>query len=82
MELKLENEIVSYVFVTANAITKIKELIEEESKTAEKPIGIRLYLKPKGCSGMKKSAPDSSSKILMKKEGADAVKVFTSKSCT
>ena len=79
MELKLENEIVSYLFVTESAASKIKELIEEESQTAEKPIGIRLYLKPKGCSGMKYSIEFANPQNISKHDDlliAGDIKIF------
>lgn len=50
--MKLTNAVVSYLTVTENALNKIKELILSEAET---PLGIRINLEPKGCSGMKYS---------------------------
>jgi iron-sulfur cluster assembly protein len=52
--MKFDNEIVTYLSLTLNAKEQIKMLIKErEQETGKKPAGIRLALKPKGCSGMK-----------------------------
>ena len=52
--MELKNEIVDYLSLTVKAKEQIELLLEErEKETGKKPIGIRLALKPKGCSGMK-----------------------------
>lgn len=52
--MTFKNEIVNYLSLTQEARSQIQTLINEREKEIhKKPIGIRLALKPKGCSGMK-----------------------------
>jgi iron-sulfur cluster assembly protein len=53
----MKHEIVNYISLTERAKTQIKTLLAEKTgqSNGEKPLGIRLALKPKGCSGMKYS---------------------------
>lgn len=52
--MEFKNEIVSYLSLTENAKNQINILLEDRYKEVKrKPDGIRLALKPKGCSGMK-----------------------------
>jgi iron-sulfur cluster assembly protein len=53
-DMELTNAIVSYLSVTKEAKKQIESLLlEREDEIGKKPIGIRLALKPQGCSGMK-----------------------------
>jgi iron-sulfur cluster assembly protein len=50
----LPNQVVDYLKITPSAKEQIKKLIAKQAAdTKENPLGIRLALKPKGCSGMK-----------------------------
>lgn len=52
--MNFENERISYLSLTPNAKEQIKALLSErELEIGKRPAGIRLALKPKGCSGMK-----------------------------
>lgn len=53
-DMELKNAIVNYLSITEGAKKQIESLIEERAKEiGTQPIGIRLALKPQGCSGMK-----------------------------
>lgn len=70
------NQVVSYLAVTPSAIERIKALILEEK---EPPIGIRLSLKPKGCSGMKYSIEFATPQNISKYDDLtikDGIKIF------
>ena len=52
----MENEVVSYLSLTNSAKEQIRRLLKERgAETAKETLGLRLALKPKGCSGMKYS---------------------------
>ncbi len=53
-DMELTNAIVSYLSITKEAKKQIESLLlEREDEIGKKPTGIRLALKPQGCSGMK-----------------------------
>ena len=52
--MTFKNEIITYLSLTEAAKNQIAILLaEREKEINKKPLGIRLALKPKGCSGMK-----------------------------
>lgn len=48
-----QNPVVQYLKLTASAKEQIRKLVEDKNSNGFKALGIRLFLKPKGCSGMK-----------------------------
>lgn len=52
--MHFKNTIVDYLLLTEGARDQIKNLLDErEKETQKRPAGIRIALKPQGCSGMK-----------------------------
>jgi iron-sulfur cluster assembly protein len=52
--MHFKNKTVDYLLLAEGAKNQIKNLLDErEKETQKRPVGIRLALKPQGCSGMK-----------------------------
>jgi iron-sulfur cluster assembly protein len=78
--MELQNEVISYLSLTEKAKNQIKTLlVERRTETGIFPIGIRLALKPKGCSGMKYSIEYAQEENISKFDDLyieDGVKIF------